>query len=134
MSPVTSSFKEIKPVKRSKRQRELPQIDITLLDSDKENTEQDSEDEELPAFNLWFAYSQNLNLKHVIRICTGLFFSLFTLQNSFSSSLLNINGCVLLIWRHIYMYEIQTVQQNGIFTCIINLWNSALMLISSFKI
>lgn len=51
-SPVTSSFKEIKPVKRSKRQRELPQIDITLLDSDKENTEQDSEDEELPAFNL----------------------------------------------------------------------------------
>lgn len=40
------------PVKQSKRRREFPQIDVTQLDSDKENAKEDSEDEELPAFNL----------------------------------------------------------------------------------
>lgn len=51
-SPVTLSFKETTPVKQSKRRREFPQIDVTQLDSDKENAKEDSEDEELPAFNL----------------------------------------------------------------------------------
>ena len=39
------------PVKRSRQQRKLPQIDVTLLNSDKENEEQES-DEELPVFRV----------------------------------------------------------------------------------
>lgn len=51
-SPVVLSCLEGAPVKRSRQQRKLPQIDVTLLNSDKENEEQES-DEELPVFRVW---------------------------------------------------------------------------------
>ena len=50
-SPVVLSGLEEAPVKRSRQQRKLPQIDVTLLNSDKENEEQES-DEELPVFRV----------------------------------------------------------------------------------